>query len=147
MSNKDVIVDAINSFGSVGIKKTELKKKYPIENIDSLLDELIQEEKICVSKKGTFIYCWGKESFFDYLLSSDFKFKYLYKSVSNIQNKINNYSDSIFKYIENIDCELVDIKKSFNSIENKLNDLNNKSQKPGDFINTISLDDFKENFD
>ncbi len=147
MSNKDAIVDGINSFGSVGIKKTELKKKYSIENIDSLLDELIQEEKICISKKGTFIYCWGKEFFLDYLLSSDLKFKYLNKSVSNIQDKINNYSDSIFKYIENIDCELVEIKKSFNSIENKLNDINNKSQKPGDFINTISLDDFKENFD
>ncbi|MER5175468.1 MAG: hypothetical protein ABJB76_09060 [Candidatus Nitrosocosmicus sp.] len=147
MSNKDAIVDAINSFGSVGMKKTELKKKYTIENFDSILDELIQEDKICISKKGTFIYCWGKEFFLDYLLNSDLKFKYLHKSVSNIQNKINNYSDSIFKYIENIDCELVEIKNSFSSIENKINDLNIKLQKTGDIPNTISLDDFRENFD
>src|ERR1700709_2539361 len=113
MSNKVAIVDAINSFGPSGIKKTELKKQFNIENFEGILDELIQEDKICISKKGTFIYCWGKEFFLDYLLNSDLKFKYLYKSVSNIQNKINNYSDSIFKYIENIDFELVEIKNSF----------------------------------
>ncbi len=129
MSNKDAIVDTINSFGSVGIKKTELKKQYTIENFDIILDELNQEDKICISKKGTFIYCWSKEFFLDYLLSSDLKFKYLYKDISTIQNKINNYSDSIFKYIENIDCELVEIKNSFNGVENKINDLNLKSSK------------------
>jgi hypothetical protein len=147
MSNKDAIVDAINSFGSFGIKKTELKKKFTIENFDGILDELIQEDKICVSKKGTFIYCWGNEFFLDYMLNSDLKFKYLYKSITNIQNKINHYSDSIFKYIENIDCELVEIKNSFNNIENKINDLNNKSQRIGNLENSISLDNFKENFD
>ena len=39
------ILDAINSFGSVGIKKTELKKKYNIDDFDSILDELIHEDK------------------------------------------------------------------------------------------------------
>jgi hypothetical protein len=68
MSNKDAIVDAINSFGSVGIKKTELKKQYTIENFDILLDELDKEGKICISKKGTFIYCWSK----DFRLSTKF---------------------------------------------------------------------------
>ncbi len=147
MSNKDAIVDTINSFGSIGIKKTELKKQYAIENFDILLDELNQEDKICISKKGNSIYCWSKEFFLDYLLSSDIKFKYLYKNISTIQNKINNYSDSIFKYIENIDCELVEIKNSFNGIENKIDDLNIKFEKNGNTLNAISLDDFKDNFD
>ena len=111
------------------------------------MDELIQEDRICISKKGTFIYCWGNEFFLDYMLNSDLKFKYLYKSINNIQNKINNYSDSIFKYIENIDCELVTIKNSFSNIENKINDLNNASPKTDVLGNTISLDNFKEIFD
>ena len=65
MSNKDDILDTINSFGSVGIKKTELKKKYTIDDFDSILNELIEEDKICISKKGTFIYCWGKEFYLE----------------------------------------------------------------------------------
>jgi hypothetical protein len=146
MSNKDAIVDTINSFGSIGIKKTELKKQYAIENFDILLDELNQEDKICISKKGTSIYCWSKEFFLDYLLSSDLKFKYLYNYISTIQNKINNYSDSIFKYIENIDCELLEIKNSFNHIGEKIDDLNLKLQKNSNAINAFSLDDFKDNF-
>ena len=36
--------------------------------------------------------------------------------MGNIQNKINDYSDSIFKYIENIECELIELKNSFNNI-------------------------------
>lgn len=147
MSNKDAIVDTINSFGSIGIKKTELKKQYAIENFDILLDELNQEDKVCISKKGTSIYCWSKEFFLDYLLSSDPKFKYLYKDISTIQNKINNYSDSVFKYIENIDCKLVEIKNSFNGVENKIYDLNLTLQKNSNTLNTFSLDDFKDNFD
>lgn len=147
MSNKDAIADSINAFGSVGIKKTELKKQYAIENFDILLDELVQEDKICISKKGTSIYCWNKEFFLDYLLNSDIKFKYLHKDISTIQNKINNYSDSIFKYIENIDCELVEIKNLFNSIENKVNDLNLRIQKNSNKTNTFSLDNFKDDFD
>jgi hypothetical protein len=148
MSNKDDIFNAINSFGSVGIKKTDLKKKYNPENFDDMLNELIHEERICLSKKGSYVYCWNKEFFLDYLISSDLKFKYLYNSISNIQEKINNYSDSIFKYIENIDCELVQIKNSFNRIENKVKDLNFDPLKTEDIkSNSISLDVFKENFD
>ncbi|MBA3750511.1 MAG: hypothetical protein H0X03_06410 [Nitrosopumilus sp.] len=147
MSNKDNIVDTINSFGSVGIKKIDLKKKYTVENFDSILDELIQEEKVCISKKGSFIYCWNKEFFLEYLLNSDLKFKYLYQSITNIQNKINNYSDSIFKYIENIDCELVEIKSSFNNMENKINDMKIQSQDIGIIESNITLDNFKESFD
>jgi hypothetical protein len=147
MSNKDAIVDTINSFGSIGIKKTELKKQYAIENFDILLDELNQEDKICISKKGNSIYCWSKEFFLDYLESSDPKFKYLYKDISIIQNKINDYSDSVFKYIENIDCKLVEIKNSFNGVENKIYDLNLTLQKNSNTLNTFSLDDFKDNFD
>ena len=48
MSNKDDILDTINSFGSVGIKKTDLKKKYAMESFENVLDELINEDKICV---------------------------------------------------------------------------------------------------
>ena len=147
MSNKDDMLNTINSFGSVGIKKTELKKKYNMDDFDNILNELIEEDKIYISKKGTFLYCWNKESYLSYLIKSDLKFKCLYESTSNIQNKINDYSDSIFKYIENIEGELIDLKNSFNNIVDKMNDTNLKSVKSSEFFNSVSLDDFKENFD
>ena len=145
MSDKDDIVNTINSFGLVGIKKTELKKQYVLDNFDILLNELTQEDKICISKKGTFIFCWGKEFFLEYILNSDFKFKYLYKDITAVQNKIDNYSDSIFKYVENLESELKEIKNSFNKIENKLNDIH---LKPGSDSSSSSLtiDEFKESF-
>ena len=65
----------------------------------------------------------------------------------NIQNKINDYSDSIFKYIENIEGDLIELKNSFNNIVDKINDVNLKSVKGSEFFNSVSLDDFKENFD
>ncbi len=151
MSNKDVIYDAINSFGSVGIKKSDLKKKFEDENLETILNELISEEKIVVTKKGTFIYCWGKEFYLDYLLGSDIKFKYLYNSIITIQNKINNYSDSIFQYIEKFDHELVDVKNSFNKIEAKINELQpvmSNSEKVEEMEkDVVSIDMFKDYFD
>jgi hypothetical protein len=146
MSNKDTILGAINSFGSAGIKKTDLKKKYSMDNFDSIMDELLREDRVCISKKGSFIYCWGKDFFLGYLLNSDLKFKYLYEYIINVQNKINNYSDSIFKYIENLDCELVEIRNSFNNIENKIDNIKIQSQTI-ELKNTVSLEFFKENFD
>ena len=67
--------------------------------------------------------------------------------MGNIQNKINDYSDSIFKYIENIEGELIELRNSFNNIVDKINDANLKSVKSSEFFNSVSLDDFKENFD
>lgn len=148
MSNTDIIYEDINSFGSVGVKKSELKKKFATESFEQDLEQLVLQDKICVSKKGTYIYCWGKKFYLEYLLSSDIKFRYLYESIIGIQNKLNNYSDSIFKYVEKIDCELSEVKSSFVRIEEKINQLSieNPSGIDGGKSN-ITLDSFKEQFD
>jgi hypothetical protein len=51
MSNIDIIYEDINSFGSVGVKKSELKKKFSDESFEQDLDQLVLQDKICVSKK------------------------------------------------------------------------------------------------
>lgn len=150
MSNKDDAYNTINSFGSVGIKKSELKKKFE-GNFDSIIEELIKDNKISIAKKGTFLYCWTLENYLSFLLNSDLKFKILYDSIITIQNKINNYSDSIFKYLEKIDCELGQVKNSFTDIEDKMNDIKlnfstiSIEQKKEN--SKISIEKFKENFD
>ena len=150
MSSLDMIYNDINSFGSTGVKKSELKKKYPQDNFEDELNELTIQDKICISKKGTYIYCWGKEFYLDYLLVSDIKFKYLYDSILGIQRKLNNYSDSIFKYVEKIDCELTEVKNSFNRIEDKINNIkvdSNRIEYDSNDSNQVSVDTFKEHFD
>ena len=147
MSNIDIIYEDINSFGSVGIKKSELKKRFPEETFEESLDQLVVQDKICVSKKGTYIYCWGKNFYLEYLLSSDIKFKYLYESIIGIQNKLNNYSDSIFKYVEKIDCELSEVKSSFVRIEEKIGSLKNDTSNLNENSSNINLEEFKEQFD
>ena len=42
---------------------------------------------------------------------------------------------------------LIELKNSFNNIVDKINDVNLKSVKGSEFFNSVSLDDFKENFD
>jgi hypothetical protein len=108
---------------------------------------LVLQDKICVSKKGTYIYCWGKEFYLEHLLSSDIKFKYLYESIIGIQNKLNNYSDSIFKYVEKIDCELSEVKSSFVRIEEKISTIRTENPPIDENTPNITLDDFKEQFD
>jgi hypothetical protein len=147
MSNIDIIYKDINSFGSVGIKKSELKKKFTDESFEQDLDQLLLQDKICVSKKGTYIYCWGKEFYLEHLLSSDIKFKYLYESIIGIQNKLDNYSDSIFKYVEKIDCELSEVKSSFVRIEEKISTIRTENPLIDENTRNITLDDFKEQFD
>ncbi len=147
MSNKEVIWDAINSFGTVGIKKTDLKKKHAFEDFDIIMEELTKEDRIIVTKKGSFIYCWGKEFYLKYLLESDLKFKYLYDSIAGIQSKINNYSDSIFKYIEKVDGELTQVKNSINDMENKIQDIGMNSLGNVPATSELTLDDFRDIFD
>ena len=147
MSDFDMIYNDINSFGSTGVKKSELKKKYPEDSFENTLNELASQDKICISKKGTYVYCWAKEYYLDHLLLSDIKFKYLYDSIIGIQKKLNNYSDSIFKYVEKIDCELVEVKNSFNRIEDKINNIKVDSSNIDYDNNQISIDTFKEHFD
>ena len=147
MSNIDIMYEDINSFGSVGVKKSELKKRFSDESFEQDLDQLVLQDKICVSKKGTYIYCWDKKFYLDHLLSTDIRFKYLYESIVGIQSKLNNYSDSIFKYVEKIDCELSEVKSSFVRIEEKINTIRTDAPSSNENKQSINLDDFKEQFD
>lgn len=147
MSNIDDIFNDIKSFGSVGIKKSDLKKKYLDDNFDENLNQLVISDKICISKKGTYIYCWEKQSYLEYLLSSDVKFKFLYNSIIGIQSKLDNYSDSLFKYVEKIDCELSNMKISFERVEEKVSNLRSESLIDNSISNTLSIEEFKSMFD
>ena len=44
MSDFDMIYNDINSFGSAGVKKSELKKKYPEDNFEDTLNELTSQD-------------------------------------------------------------------------------------------------------
>ena len=147
MSNIDVMYNDIKSFGSVGVKKSDLRKKHGDDDFDANMIKLVAQDMICISKKGTFIYCWGKEFYLDFLFSSDIKFKYLYDSITGIQNKLNNYSDSIFKYVEKIDCELAEMKSTFDRVEEKITSLKFGQNQIDSIGQKVSTEEFKNHFD
>jgi hypothetical protein len=147
MSNIDDILNDIKSFGSVGIKKSDLKKKHLDDNFDDHLNQLVGSDKICITKKGTYIYCWEKQSYLEYLLSSDVKFRFLFHSIIGIQNRLDNYSDSLFKYVEKIDFELSEMKSSFERVEEKINNLKSESLLTDSIHDALSIDEFKSKFD
>lgn len=147
MSNIDDLFNDIKSFGLVGVKKSELKKKYIGDDFDVSLNQLSSSDKICISKKGTYIYCWEKSSYLEYLLSSDVKFRFLFDSIIGIQNRLDSYSDSLFKYVEKIDCELTDMKSSFERVEEKINTLKSDIVLSDSIDNSLSMEEFKAQFD
>ena len=116
----------------------DFKENYVRNSNSDFVNDAITNMVVC---------CWGKNFYLEYLLSSDIKFKYLYDSIIGIQNKLNNYSDSIFKYVEKIDCELSEVKSSFIRIEEKIGTLKTDMSNSSENNSIINLDEFKEQFD
>jgi hypothetical protein len=145
MSLEEKIIDRIFSSGVVGVKKTDLKKEFTSVDLDKILNIWINQNEIIISKKGSTFYCWHKDNYFQYLLNSDPKFKYIFDLLKEIQTSFQNFSLSINKHVEKLDNNMILLMDSLltTSTNNSVFESNNLS-KPNKVIN---LENFKEDFD
>ncbi len=78
--SKDVL-ETISCAGLNGIKKAELKKTLG-KNCDNILQNLADEEKIVIEKKGTPYFIWTVNNYTSYLSQKDPKFKIILNSIT-----------------------------------------------------------------
>jgi hypothetical protein len=142
MSLEEKIFEKIFSSGEEGVKKTILKKEYPDVDLDKNLDNWVTEGEVIIAKKANTFYCWHKDNYFQYLIDSDPKFKYVYGLLKDLKDSFYGLSTSVDKQVEKLDSRLILLMDSL---------LTNTDQKYEDSIsipkNTLDIDTFKHDFD
>ena len=144
MSLEEKIFDKIFSSGVSGLKKTELTKEFASVNLDNILNTWIKENKIIVSKKGSTNYCWHKDSYFQYLVDSDPKFKYTLELLKEVQISFQNLSTSIDKHVEKLEGKMIVLMDSILATTTNSHTFENSIPNPQKVIN---LQSFSEDFD
>lgn len=128
MSSEELVLEKILSTGSNGIKKSDLKKEFTSFDLDQTLENLANNGKVCVDKKGAAYYCWTAEVYVKYLNSVDPKFRILLERIKIIERKLDTQSNSVKDALNG----LIEVLKSENS------------ELPKALVN---LDNFKIEFD
>jgi hypothetical protein len=144
MSIEEKIFDKIFSSGVSGLKKTDLTKEFASVNLDNILNTWIKENKIIVSKKGSTNYCWHKDSYFQYLVDSDPKFKYTLELLKEVQISFQNLSTSIDKHVEKLEGKMIVLMDSILATTTNSHTFENSIPNPQKVIN---LQSFSEDFD
>lgn len=128
MSSEELVLEKILSTGSNGIKKSDLKKEFTSFDLDQTLENLVNNGKVCVDKKGAAYYCWTAEVYVKYLNSVDPKFRILLERIKIIERKLDTQSNSVKDALNG----LIEVLRSENS------------ELPKALVN---LDNFKIEFD
>jgi len=128
MSSEELVLEKILSTGSNGIKKSDLKKEFTSFDLDQTLENLVNNGKVCVDKKGAAYYCWTAEVYVKHLNSVDPKFRILLERIKIIERKLDSQSNSVKDALNG----LIEVLKSENS------------ELPKALVN---LDNFKIEFD
>jgi hypothetical protein len=144
MSLEEKIFDKIFSSGVSGLKKTDLTKEFASVNLDNILNTWIKENKIIVSKKGSTNYCWHKDSYFQYLVDSDPKFKYTLELLKEVQISFQNLSTSIDRHVEKLEGKMIVLMDSILATTTNNHTFENSIPNPQKVIN---LQRFSEDFD
>jgi hypothetical protein len=126
------------------VKKTDLKKEFASVDLDSLLNLWIKQNEIIMSKKGSTSYCWHKDSYLQYLLDSDPKFKYTFELFKEVKISFQNLSNSVDKHVENLDGKMIVLMDSILATTTTRNPFENSVSPPQKVIN---LQSFSEDFD
>ena len=128
MSSEELVLEKILTTGSNGIKKSDLKKEFTSYDLDQTLENLVNNGKVCVDKKGAAYYCWTAEVYVKHLNSVDPKFRILLERIKIIERKLDTQSNSVKDALNG----LIEVLKSENS------------ELPKALVN---LDNFKIEFD
>ena len=128
MSSEQLVLEKILSTGSNGIKKSDLKKEFTSFDLDQTLENLVNNGKVCVDKKGAAYYCWTAEVYVKHLNSVDPKFRILLERIRIVERKLDTQSNSVKDALNG----LIEVLKSENS------------ELPKALVN---LDNFKIEFD
>jgi hypothetical protein len=143
MSAEEKVSQRIISSGSLGIKKTDLRKEFAEADIDAILENMVTNGDVFIDKKGAAYHCWHKDHYFQNLLNSDPRFKLTYEAIKSLEQSINRTSDGLAKTIESLANNISNLAKL--KIERNEPVVSEKVQ--NDQLITIQFEQFKNEFD
>ena len=145
------VVASIAEKGIEGIKKAELRRELQeVQELDSILQELVRTQEIFIERKGNSFYCWHKNYYLQKLLSTDQKFSLLYSLMNSMQDSLNARFDSFNAGLDAVTTEVSAIADGIRALastgqrDTSANDL--ALQEQIEPIN-IDYDRFKEQLD
>ncbi len=101
------VVAIIAAKGIEGIKKAELRRELQeVQELDSILQELVRTQEIFIERKGNSFYCWHKNYYLQKLLSTDQKFSLLYSLMNSMQDSLNARFDSFNAGLDAVTTEV-----------------------------------------
>ncbi len=127
MSSEELVLEKILSTGTNGVKKSDLKKEFTTFDLDKTLENLVNDGKVCIDKKGPAYYCWTSEVYLKHLYGVDPKFRILIERMKLIERKLDIHSNSVKDALNG----LIDLLKTEGADHNAL----------------VNLDNFKIEFD
>ena len=146
MLAEEQLIQRIYSAGQAGVKKADLRKEYPQPEIDTILERLTNDGQIFIDKKGAAYYCWLKESYLQYLLNSDPRFRLTHEAICSLEQSIHKNTDRLAITLDSISAQ------TLQSSDQTLNDRHSSETVPRkatiDSQSTnVGLDLFKNTFD
>ena len=151
MSVEEKLVNRILSFGSAGIKKTDLRREFG--DIDTQLDNLISKGDIFVDKRANVYFCFHKSHYVQSLLNSDPRFKLTYEMIKSVNESVSSSSKDLLRTVEIL-------ANNISNLANVVLEMKNDQQSwfaqrmltrdvpiTGVQMGTMSVHDFKEEFD
>jgi hypothetical protein len=143
MSAEEKLTQRIFLSGSLGIKKTDLRKEFSGQDIDRILEDIVTHGDIYIDKKGAAYYCWHRNYYLQSLLNSDARFRLMYEAIKSLEQSINKTSDALAKTVESNTGDVI-------SGLSKLNPERGESHISERSLSsnlTMQLDQFKIDFD
>jgi hypothetical protein len=147
VSIEEKLVNRILSVGSVGIKKTDLRRE--LGDIETPLEKLVSQGDVFIDKRSNAYFCFHKTHYVQSLLNTDARFKLTYDMIKSIDDSINRSTKDLLGAVETMKNNISNLA----SIILEMKTTDNQSQ----FIQkhplteaqgeTLSVQDFKEHFD
>jgi hypothetical protein len=151
MSVEEKLVNRILSFGSAGIKKTDLRREFG--DIDTPLENIISKGDIFVDKRANVYFCFHKSHYVQSLLNSDPRFKLTYEMIKSVNESVSSSSKDLLRTVEIL-------ANNISNLANAVLEMKNDQQSwlaqrmltrdvpiTGVQMGTMSVHDFKEEFD
>jgi hypothetical protein len=151
MSIEEKFVNRILSFGSVGIKKTDLRREFG--DIDAPLENLISKGDIFVERRANAYFCFHKSYYIQSLLNSDPRFKLTYEMIKSVNEAVSSSSKDLVRTVETLANNISNLASVVLEMKNDHQSwlaqqmLTRDVPITGMQMGTMSVHDFKEEFD
>jgi hypothetical protein len=151
MSSEERLLNKILSAGSGGIKKTDLRREFG--DIDAHLENLISKGDIFVDKRANAYFCFHKNHYIQSLLNSDARFKLTYEMIKTVNQSVSSSSQDLLDAVQTLANNVSNLAsvvlemKNYQQLRHTQKMLNHDDPMTDEQNETLSVHDFKEQFD